>query len=491
MILTNRRLRLLYLALAGMDIAVLLPWLATLTIVWARNGNLSAVRLQTLLTANPLLLFILFWGVMLGYMLIADLLNRAKIEGAARALLILGLLIMTSLLAVRLLLYPELAPGDFIWLREVGIAVANLIAGVRGELLLIITNYLLWWRVAGYTDRSLTFMSVGLSFRLGMLLVILGSALLSYQSGQSDAGILYMILFFAFGLAATALARIDQKAIGASNSTGALLPWDRFAQLWMLIIGILATAFAAATLYTPPLLRAVLGWFAPLGLLLQWLLAEIAFLVFWLLTPLLEWLSARIQALAAESPPVELAENVPPPNPLTLTEAVQQIALLRYCIGAGIIFVAITLFLIFFARTMQRDRATDPEETGSAEAALRPGALNLGLGRLRDWFALLRRYGVGSQLLAAISVENIYANLSRLARRKGYPRHPAQGPDSYLPFLNQAFPGHASELNAITTAYLRVRYAERPITPQELAALKRAYAAITAPPQDGEERATP
>ena len=83
------------------------------------------------------------------------------------------------------------------------------------------------------------------------------------------------------------------------------------------------------------------------------------------------------------------------------------------------------------------------------------------------------------------------ANLSRLARRKGYPRHPSQGPDSYLPRLNQAFPGHEAELNAITAAYLRVRYAERPITPEELEALRSAYAAITAPPEpDDQRRAT-
>ena len=43
MILTNRRLRLLYLALAGMDMAVLLPWLTNVSIFWARNGDLRAV----------------------------------------------------------------------------------------------------------------------------------------------------------------------------------------------------------------------------------------------------------------------------------------------------------------------------------------------------------------------------------------------------------------------------------------------------------------
>jgi hypothetical protein len=491
MILTNRRLRLLYIALAGMDIAVLLPWLTTVSLFWARNGDLRAVRLEEMLTHSPLLLFIIFWGVMQCYMLIADLLNRASVEGGLRVIVILGLLAITSLVAVRVLLYPEATLGDFRWLRETILALVDLIVGVRGEILLIITNYLLWWRVASYTDRSLTFMSVGMSFRLGMLLVILGSTLLSYWGGASDAAILFMLLFFAFGLTAAALARIDQKAIGAANSSGALLPWDRFAQLWLVIMGILAAALAAATLYTPPLLRTVLGWFAPVGWLFQWLLTQIAFAVFWLLTPLLEWLAARIQAMIAESPPLELTENVPPPEPLTLTETVQQLAMLRYCIGAAIIFFALALVLLFFVRTAQRERSTDLEETAATEGGLRPGGIRFGWDRLRDWFALLGRYGVGSQLLAAISVENIYANVTRLARRKGYPRHPAQGPDSYLPMLMQAFPGHEIELNAITAAYLRVRYGEHPITPQELDALRAAYAAITTPPEnEAGQRAT-
>ena len=481
MILTNRRLRLLYIALAGMDMAVLLPWLVSVSLFWARNGDLRAERLATLLMQSPLLLFAAFWGVMLLYMLLADLLNHANIQAPLRAVAILGVLALTSLLAVRLLLYTDAAPNDFRWLRETILAVVNLVTGVRGEILLIVTNYFLWWRVAGYTDRSLEFTSIGLSFRLGMLLVIVGSALFAYWTDQSTAAIIYLTLFFTFGLIAVALARIDQKAVGAANSSGAILPWNRFAQLAITVTGILTASLAVATVYTPSLLRTVLGWFAPLGWLVQWILTGIALALFWLLTPLFEWLAARIQAIIAETPPQQLNEPPPPLEPVSLTEMVQQVAFLRYCIGAAIIFTALLLLLILFTRMSRRERNTDQEETAPVEGSLQPGRFNFGLDRLKDWFALLGRYGVGSHLLAAISVENIYANLTRLARRKGYPRRPAQGPDSYLPILMQAFPGHETELNAITAAYLRVRYAERPITQEELDSLRSAYAAITAP----------
>jgi hypothetical protein len=481
MILTNRRLRLLYLALAGMDMAVMLPWLTSVTIFWAGNGDFRAARLETLLTQSPLLIFILFWAIMQLYMLLADLLNNAEIQTPLRQIAILGVLAFTSLLAVRVLLYTEVALTDFTWLSESIFAFVNLLGGIRGQILLIVTNYLLWWRVAGYTDRNLTFESISFSFRLGMLLAILGGTLFAYWTGQSSAAILYIVLFFAFGLTAVALARIDQKSIGAANSTGSLLPWDRFAQLWGIIIGILGTSLAIATLYTPSFLRTVLGWFAPVGWLFQWLLTQVTFLLFWLITPLLEWLSRRMQAIIAETPPQELATQ-PPPEPIDLTEAVQQADFLRYCLGAIVIFIALVLILLLFARLTRRQRQSDAEEVEPIEGSLQPGRLNFGLDRLKDWFALLGRYGVGSQLLAAISVENMYANLSRLARRKGFPRRPAQGPESYLETLNQAFPAHEAELSAITLAYLRVRYAERPVTAQELETLRTAYASVTAPP---------
>jgi hypothetical protein len=494
MILGNRRLRLLYIALAGMDMAAFLPWLTIVIIFWSRNGDTRSTILATLLTQNPLLLFIVFWATMQLYMLIADLFSRWNIQGGLYAVAILGVLTLTSLLAVRLLLYPDAVPSDFRWLRETIYALVNLLAGVRGEILLILTNYFLWMRVARYTNRSISFFGVGVSFRLGMLIVVLGSTLLSYWNGQNSAAILYMVLFFAFGLSAVAVARIDQKAIGSANSSGARLPWDRFAQLWAIIIAILGTSLAAATLYTPPILRAILGWFAPVGRLLQWLVTNIVYLVFLLLTPLLEWLTARIQAMIAQARPLPPQQPTATPPPLTLGDAVQDFAMLHYCVAAAIIFGAILLFLIFFVRVTQRQRASEPEDTAT-EGGVRPGGINLGLGRLKDWFALLGRYGLGSQLLAAISVENIYANLSRLARRKGFARLPSQGPDHYLPTLMQAFPGHEAELTTITNAYMRVRYAERPITQEELEHLRAAYTTITtssdtaSPEDDGQARA--
>jgi hypothetical protein len=81
-------------------------------------------------------------------------------------------------------------------------------------------------------------------------------------------------------------------------------------------------------------------------------------------------------------------------------------------------------------------------------------------------------------LLAAVSIENIYANVCRLARRRGYGRAPSQPPDDYLPELVRAFEGHGEALGRITSAYMRVHYGDHPLTRAELAAIREDYRSL-------------
>lgn len=89
---------------------------------------------------------------------------------------------------------------------------------------------------------------------------------------------------------------------------------------------------------------------------------------------------------------------------------------------------------------------------------------------------------MGSDLLAAISVRNIYANMARLAARRGFPRNKARTPYEYLPDLLAAFPQAAAEAQAITDAYVAVHYGELPASRAELDALRAAYARLWASP---------
>lgn len=497
MLLTNRRHRLIFASLAALDMAGLLPWLALLTNWWASGGDPLSLRAIGLLVNAPLAAFLLLWTIQLAFVLVGDLINRYAIASPLREGIIFLLIVVTALLAVRMMLYPTLPLADLRWLRATFTAVFDFTNALRGELIVVLTAFFLWARVARYTDRGMTFFAVGVTFRLGLLLAIVANAALTELAPDGlSAAAVYFALFMVFGLLAVALARIDQKAVGAANSSGALLPWSRVTQLLVAIGIVLGVGWIAAAIFTPALLRTVLGWFGPVGAVFQWLLVQFVFLFFWVFGPILEALATYLAGIIAEIPAQEPSEIAPPVEPVTITTLVREWALLRYCLVTAAIVLVLGLIWLFFVRTRLYNRRNEEEETVNEEASRQPGRLSLNLDRLKAWLGLVGRYGVGRRLLAAISVENMYANLVRMARRRGYPRPPALPPERFLPTLDHAFPGRSENLATITRAYLSVRYGEHPAQAEELAEIRAAYTRIVEQadnePEDGEQhRPTP
>ena len=151
---------------------------------------------------------------------------------------------------------------------------------------------------------------------------------------------------------------------------------------------------------------------------------------------------------------------------------------LRY-LGVAVVLVLFLLLIIIFLEKIRPHRLRDQKEAEDREVVTYGGqALQEGLAWLKNTARLVGRYGVGRQLLAAISIENIYANLCRLARQQGYPRHPAQPPDAYLSVLNQVFIGQEAPLTRITASYMRVHYGGRILTPAELDQVRQDYRQI-------------
>ncbi|MCC9075623.1 DUF4129 domain-containing protein [Litorilinea aerophila] len=480
MILGHPRHRLIFIALAGMDAAWFAPfWL----LLWqqAASGPPFPGLPEP---ARHAALFLGLWGGLLAYMLAADLLNRSSLPSPWRDLVLLGGMGLATLASIRLLLYPLAPPLDFAWLRHTGVAIFGFARRLRPELALVVANFFLWLRVAMASGRELSFFSVGVSFRLGMLLAILGNGLLTAWTPTSTGVALQgFVLFWALGLAAVALARMEEKALAAGQSRGSGPSWS---QLWPLPVAIalvLATALALTRLYTPARLGAFLGWFAPVWEALRWILLRLLWLLFVLLSPALEGLVAYLRGLMGELPALEPVGETTfgPENAPTLGQLVEAWNWLGYCLAAGILLLAFALVWLFFMRIQREAPAEDEEEMAAEELSFSPGRLGEGLARLQAWWRLLRRFGLGSGLLAALSVQNIYANLTRLARRRGYPRRPAQSPDDYLPTLCQAFPGHQERLARITAAYMQVHYGDIPIDPDHLAQLRHDYTQITTP----------
>jgi hypothetical protein len=476
MILTNRRHRLLYLSLAGMEVACALPYFLLLADFWQGRGDVVS---QAVVAQSPLYLFALLWLVMIVYMLASDFLNRSAVESPLREIAVFALLLATTVLGMQLLYYPQRPYTDWGWLGTLLGDILNLSAGRRGELMLIFANAFLWFRVASATGRELSFFSVGVSFRLGMLLAIIGNALLSTIGGRpSQDATLIFALFFSFGLAAVALARIDQKAIGVANSSGALLPWGRFAQIILAIGMTVGATLALAPLSAPASLRAFFGLFSPVWNGLGWLLTRFLVILLLLLTPLLEGLVGLLRRWIGEPVEPTQAGEMAAPEPLVIARLVEESSLLRYCIVAGLIAVVLFVILMLFVKTMQRARADEEEEAAGEEIGFGGAGALRGLDRLREWLRLLRQFGPNRRLLAAISVQNMYANVSRLARRRGFGRAPAQSPDDYLPTLRLAFPDHETALARLTAGYMRVHYGDKPVESDELAGLRQDYEEI-------------
>jgi hypothetical protein len=365
----------------------------------------------------------------------------------------------------------------------VGFSPASLwraLTDVRANPPLILALYLifLWWRVAALTSRDLSFFSVGLSFRFGMLVSLVGCSLLAFGSTRPDAesaALACLLIFFACGLTAAALARIDDKAFFADQSRGALLPWPRFAQLLAAVAATLCLAAIVAQVYAPGGFAHLFGWLSPVTSLLGQVLALLFAALLWLMTPLVAGLERLMAWLALE--PLDPAITSPleppmPPGAYSIGDLLGASPLLRgVLIGFGVL-IALALIALFFARTLDAMRRDEPEETEPEPLDLAPSAPRL---RMPGWWGLARRYGLSRRLLAAVSVQNLYANVGRLARRRGFPRPPATPPDAYLPMLEQAFPGHAPALARLTDAYMRVHYGDAPASPAELAALRTDY----------------
>jgi hypothetical protein len=410
-------------------------------------------------------------------MLALELLNRLAVDSPVYELSVLALILLTSLLIVRFCLYEGTPIGDFLWLGNTVYAMFYFGEGMRLELALILANLFLWQRAISATRRPLSFFSVGFNFRLGVLLLVLSASLFNYFIGQSVISLIWV--YFGLGLTAVALTRVRDKTT-AAQSVGRALPPRRLAQVFLSVGLTVGIAAWFSLLYTPDKIKAFLRWLNPLwtalGYVLWWAMA----LVFIPLEPLLLWLMKIFRNInwgevlemigGEEEMRFEPGQAQPSPEMLMVLTVVRYIAI-------GLVIVLILGVLLLYLKKIDRSQLReDAEEEGDETITLGGGMLNRGAQWLRDVFNLVKRYGLSRQLLAAVSVQNIYANLCRIAAQRGYPRHRAWPPDDYLPTLKRAFGLKAEEaLSRITLAYMRVHYGDKPIGVAELAQLRKDY----------------
>jgi len=457
-LLSDRRTALIFGCLAVMESA----WIAPFFLLF------SGAALSPLAGLGLMLAGLLAW------MLALDLLSRAEIESPLFEIIALGLMVGVGLALAWLWGRRGTAPGAAPGLLPLGWA-------------LFITNGFLWHRASTATSREVVFFTVARSFRAGLLLLILGGALYSSFRGRSPLPLMWV--FLGAGLTAVALARIADKAASA-QSAGAALSLRRLGQVVLAIGATLGAVALLSRWYTAASFGAGLRVFGPVWRLIEPVLVGFFTLLARLLDPVLRWLvdalSAGWAAVQGTSESLQLPEAPAPAQapgremPFWLTDVLPRVLL-----GVIILLAAVALIgflLLWLERTRRASRAQQAEEEVTDGWEPDMSFLARGAESVRGLAGLVRRFGMSRQLLAAVSVENMYANTCRLARRRGFGRRPAQSPDHYLPTLKRAFDGHEDALARITAAYMRVHYGDLPVTPEELAEVRVDYQSVRQAP---------
>jgi hypothetical protein len=273
------------------------------------------------------------------------------------------------------------------------------------------------------------------------------------------------------------------------------LPAKRLLQILVAVGAATAISWLVSLAYTREGILRFFQLFDPLWQVVRPLLLALIVLLGRVLDPLLLGLEALLTRLLARpdstvepmepgataQPGPGLLEDLPR-WPFDLARDVMIFILIATAALGLLIFL-----LLYLERVRRAGQRSEDEEEGLEAVSFGGGLLSRALDGLRNAGRLIGRFGFGRDLLAAISVQNIYANLCRVGRQRGKPRLLSQPPDVYLPVLVTVFPGEEERLRRITMAYMRVHYGAHSVTDDELAQLRSDYRALIRQAEDAEQ----
>ncbi|MCO6453177.1 MAG: DUF4129 domain-containing protein [Caldilineales bacterium] len=476
-------------------------------IPWLRSGLLVALIGMELSWFTPLILslhrrswdFSPGWylagiaAMMAMMMLVAHFLSSRQVDSPQFELTVLAAILIMGLLLVRVYVFSAEPLLAMTWFSQ---AFFGSDPRRVDTILVLITFAFLWWRGVSFMQREIGFFTVAFDFRKGVLLLIVAIALYSFLSGRSANFFVYT--FFFCSLVAVALGRVEDKA-RVSGGKG-----KAFDSLWLGIIVAAALALVglgllAARVWSLGSFRALGNLLRPLGSFLGPVIERSALAVLSLFEPVFILMIGVLQSvwgwILRGATQLRLIDNQDIAAQLEQAE-IQTLTLppwLARGLGYGIPLVFLALILFILVAKLQRRRAYrrgdgEPETVDAVFGVEGAGLAGLGRRLRRGLQERWARLTARSQLYAAISIRHIYANLLRLAERRGYPRQPAQTPNDFLPQLILAFPGQEENLRTVTAAYNAVEYGEIPTDPAELDRLRSAWRAIQTAPRADEMR---
>ncbi len=430
-----------------------------------------------------------FWAIMMGMILIAHLLEESDIASPIFEIIVAALLITLAWLAIQLFVFPETPLWSWAWVGELFSATDAL----RKVVVILGTLAFLWWRAVVLLQREVDFFIIGYDFRKGVLALLLSVSLYHYLSGQS--GMIFVAIFFFFGLLAVAIGRTEDIARDTGQGRVSLPPsWA--AVVALNTMAVLALAWGFGQFWSLQGFRAlgrslqpIFGWISP------YVEAAMLFLLQFL-EPLLQWLVRSVAGVmggeagqevlgnlgrnagASEPAPGDAAAVYAPPSWLLF--------LFQYVIPI-LVGITVLLVLVFWLAKRRSARPLPPmsEEhvrVHSMEKASLRQALHRGYHMLKDWVSMVGRFGMGRKFYSALTIRHIYANLQKLAAERGAPRAPTWTPNDYLPHLMHVFPDCPLELHRITAAYNAYEYGQVPTDPETLQQLRNDWKKLQATP---------
>ncbi|MEZ4639369.1 MAG: hypothetical protein R2856_31150 [Caldilineaceae bacterium] len=159
MLTTNRRLRTIFIALAGMEAvvaAVALLLLFRFEPIWGSAAPVIA----------PARLVLGLWVVILALLAAVDMLTRSRLSDRNYRLTTLALMAVTGLFLAR-----ELAGAsgvfDLRWLVQAVVLAVNFHRGLHPATFGLILGFFLWWRASSLADRDVAFGGSGCLFDWG------------------------------------------------------------------------------------------------------------------------------------------------------------------------------------------------------------------------------------------------------------------------------------------------------------------------------------
>ena len=376
------------------------------------------------------------------------------------------------------------APWDGAWLGQFLKGLVQNWRPISAQALSLLTAVYLWWRGIKAGQAAAPHEDLRRTYYRGLF----GLALLIWLAGRSPrltVGSIVaaeeiwraVLLYFAVGLSALALASADRALRLGREITGSRLALSRY---WLaaaagVIAAVLAGAMLAGWLVTPEPIRAIFAVLTPVvrilvaGLLAVFIaIVYVGLLIAQLVAPailsVLEFIG-RLPTLGPAAPPDfgQLTQEV--------TRLIDAYPAARLALnGGGIVLLLAAIAFVFWLALVRLGRwprgASGVDETRESIASR-----VLIAGQLRDLLAKLRprRAREANPYLRLdgppgdrrLLVRRAYQAMLAWAVERGHPRDPALTPDRYAERLSARLPQMRDPLALLTAAYLKARYASQ------------------------------